>query len=97
MEHAREQGQSGKAAVEQAAVALSSISTAVATINDMNTRIASAAEEQSAVASEVGLNVGNIAHICAEHSQGTCHIAAASSELAALAASLQNTVSRFRA
>ncbi len=97
MEQAREQGQSGKAAVEQTVVALSSISAAVATINDMNTRIASGAEEQSAVAAEIGRNVGNISHICTENSQGTLHIAAASEELALLAASLQTVVGRFRA
>ena len=54
------------ASVEQAAAAgtaLTEISTAVQTINDMNTQIASAAEEQSHVAEEISGNVATIAEV----------------------------------
>ena len=44
----------------QAAEALESITQAVSVINDMNTQIASAAEEQSAVAEDINRNVANI-------------------------------------
>ncbi|MCW8888885.1 MAG: methyl-accepting chemotaxis protein, partial [Gammaproteobacteria bacterium] len=49
--------------VEQAAMSLGEIAGQVSTINDMNTQVASATEQQSAVAEEVNTNINSIAQI----------------------------------
>ncbi|SEC11495.1 methyl-accepting chemotaxis protein [Pseudomonas anguilliseptica] len=54
----------------QAAEALESITQAVSVINDMNTQIASAAEEQSAVAEDINRNVTNIGQVANEVAGG---------------------------
>ncbi len=85
--------------VEQAAKAgqsLKSITGAVARITDMNTQIASAAEEQSAVAEEINRNVVNISQAVDETASGSQQISTASDELARLAAELQGMVGQFK-
>ncbi len=54
----------------QAAQALETITQAVSVINDMNTQIASAAEEQSAVAEDINRNVTNIGQVANEVAGG---------------------------
>jgi len=78
--------------VEQAAKAGSSLDTitqVVTTITDMNTRIASAAEEHSAVAEEINDNVANI-------SKAANHTAEASKQLTKLADDLQSLLGHFK-
>ena len=58
--------------------------------------IASAAEEQSAVAEEINPNIANINQAGDESGQGVRQVARASEELARLAAELQRLVSSFR-
>ncbi len=60
MEQARLQGKNGVEQVGRTTKSLGSIAGAVATINEMNTQIASAAEEQSSVSEEINRNVVNI-------------------------------------
>jgi methyl-accepting chemotaxis protein len=95
-----EQGRGkAKASVEQAARAgqsLGTIAQAVGTINGMNTQIASAAEEQGAVAEEINRNVVNISRIASETASGVDQTAAASAELARLAGRLQAQVGKFK-
>jgi len=96
MEKGREQA---KGSVEQAARAgqsLETITGSVARITDMNTQIASAAEEQSAVAEEINRNVVNISQAVDETASGSQQISTASEELARLAAELQSMVGQFR-
>ncbi len=86
----------GVAHAERARQALQAITAAVARINDMNTQIASAAEEQRAVAEEINRNVHTISEIGAQTSAGTNQTAAASEELANLAAHLNATLGQFK-
>lgn len=85
--------------VEQAASAggsITSISQRIDTINDMNNQIASAAEEQTAVAEEINRNISNISHVSEETSVGAKNTADACNELLALADQLRTTVGSFR-
>ena len=85
--------------VDQAASAggsITSISQRIDTINDMNNQIASAAEEQTAVAEEINRNISNISHVTEETSQGAKNTAEACHELLELANQLRSTVGNFR-
>jgi methyl-accepting chemotaxis protein len=96
MGQSREQAQSGVEQTAKAGDALTAIADEVARINDMNTQIASAAEEQSSVAEEINLNVVTINQVGDESAQGAEQTARASEELAKLAADLQQMVGKFR-
>ncbi|MBI3773076.1 MAG: methyl-accepting chemotaxis protein [Gammaproteobacteria bacterium] len=76
--------------------ALQSISASVSTINEMNTLIASAAEEQSATAEEMNKNVSNIRDLAEQTASGSEQTKSASQELSRLGAELQNLVGRFK-
>ncbi len=87
------------ATVEQASHAgesLSTITKAVETISLMNTQIATAAEEQSAVAAEVSRNSSSIQEMSGQTSTGADQIAASSISLAELSRQLQALVQQFR-
>jgi methyl-accepting chemotaxis protein len=85
--------------VEQAASAgasLEAITNRVATINEMNAQIATAAEEQTSVAEEINRKIVSIAHVSDETSEGAHQTAVASEELAQLARNLEQIVVRFK-
>ncbi|WP_413776214.1 methyl-accepting chemotaxis protein [Pseudomonas sp. B21-056] len=87
------------ASVEQAqcaAQALDSIAQSVALIADMNTQIASAAEEQSTVAEALSANVANIGHVSGSVSEGAQRAAAASQSLMQLALHQRALVGQFK-
>jgi methyl-accepting chemotaxis protein len=97
---AMQQGRTGArnsvAKAADAGVALDAITGAVTEINDMNAQIASAAEEQSAVAEEINRNIVNISHVATETTDGAQQTARASEELARLAERLRAQLERFR-
>jgi len=96
MENGRKRAASS---VEQAASAggsITAISERIDTINDMNNQIASAAEEQTAVAEEINRNISNISHVSEETSTGAKNTADACHELLELANQLRLTVGNFR-
>jgi aerotaxis receptor len=78
MEHSMELSRNGADEAGQAARALSAITEAVGTISDMSHQIASAAEEQSAVAEEINsslVNISQVAHATATDAEATASIA----------------------
>jgi methyl-accepting chemotaxis protein len=81
---------------EQAGEALASINQMVSRINDMNTQIATAVEEQSAVSEEVNRGMVAISQVSEQSSDGGRQIAAASSEISGLASQLHELVSQFK-
>ena len=96
MENGRKRASSS---VEQAASAggsITSISERIDTINDMNNQIASAAEEQTAVAEEINRNISNISHVSEETSSGAQKTADACHELLDLANQLRSTIASFK-
>ncbi len=80
----------------KAAQALETITQAVSVINDMNTQIASAAEEQSAVAEDINRNVINIGQVANEVAGGADESSAASAGLTKLAEQQRRLINQFR-
>ncbi len=81
---------------KNAGESLSSITHAVETILDMNTQIATAAEEQSSVAEEINSNIANIREISEQTAEGAMQTSSASTELAHLGEELQGLVGQFK-
>ncbi len=96
MDGARAKAKGGSSQVEAAAESLAAIAGEVHGISDMNTQIATAAEEQSAVAEEINRNISRIAEMADMTSEGARQTAAVSEELVTLAGRLEQLVARFR-
>ncbi|WP_333797467.1 methyl-accepting chemotaxis protein [Rheinheimera sp.] len=85
--------------VEQAQCAgdsLNAINISVIKISDMNTQIATAAEEQSVVASEINRNFGQITSSALQAEQEAAKITTASQQLEQLARTLEQNVKQFK-
>ncbi|MBK1717554.1 methyl-accepting chemotaxis protein [Thiocystis violacea] len=80
----------------EASAALEGITRAVASINDMNTQIASATEQQSAVTEEVNRNTVRIQALAEHAVSANRQTAAARADLVSLAQSLHAELSQFR-
>jgi methyl-accepting chemotaxis protein len=78
-----------------AGVALEEIASAFTLINERNLVIASASEEQAAVAREVDRNLMNIRDLAMQTSAGANETSAASQELSRLAVGLNSMVAKF--
>lgn len=76
--------------------ALKAVTGAIASIADMNSQIANAAQAESAVAEEVNVNVSTVSTIAQENADGALHTERASEEMARLTAELQGLISRFK-
>ncbi|WP_248752459.1 methyl-accepting chemotaxis protein [Pseudomonas sp. MWU15-20650] len=76
--------------------ALGNITRTVSTIQAMNSQIATAAEQQSAVAEEINRSVLNVRDVSEQTSSASEETAASSAELARLGIYLQSLVGRFR-
>ncbi|WP_010324253.1 methyl-accepting chemotaxis protein [Marinobacterium stanieri] len=96
MEHGRSSSLRTVEQATQAGEALSVIDSSVAAINDMNSQIAAAAEEQSSVAEEINRNITTISQAVDETASATTQVTAASQELARLSSILQDSVHRFK-
>ena len=96
MHSSHKQAQSSVELVEQAVTSLRRISDAVTVINDMNLQIASAAEEQSAVAEEVNRNVASIRDVTEALSGQADESARISQSLNSLANHQQGLMDQFR-
>ena len=96
MRNSRQLAQQTVEQTGQAETALNKIRSEVTAINDMNAQIASASEEQSAVAEEVNQNINRIHNATLETSAGSEQVAASSRELTTLANRLTDKVSFFK-
>ncbi|MGY4490470.1 methyl-accepting chemotaxis protein [Pseudomonas sp. TE3610] len=92
--HTKAQENAGQ--IQQAVQALGKISEAVGVISDMNLQIASAAEEQSAVAEEVNRNVSAIRSVTETLTGQATESAQVSSQLNALATQQMKLMDQFR-
>ncbi len=96
MEAGKTRAEEGAAQAAKAGAALERITRAVATINQMNTQIASAAHEQSAVSHEIDNNVNNISQAATTTADGAQKTVAESQELARLAKHLQELIKQYK-
>lgn len=96
MEKGRTRARDSVAHASRAGESLHAITEAITTISDMNTQIASAAEQQSAVAEEINRNVANISSAVDETARGASQLSGSSEDLARLALELQGRVTQFR-
>ncbi len=72
------------------------IVTSVVNIDDMATQIASASEEQAAVAEEMSKNISNISSVTENSAEGSKQISISSEELAKLSSGIQVMINRFQ-
>lgn len=96
MEQGRSMAQNSVTQAGRAGESLQAITRAVETINQMNTQIASAAEQQSTTTEEVNRNIHNLNQVASNSAEYASQTAVASEELADLAGRLQGLVGQFR-
>ncbi|MFV2059415.1 MAG: methyl-accepting chemotaxis protein [Gammaproteobacteria bacterium] len=96
MSQGREQAQKSVDKANETGSSLEAITAAVATINLMNTQIASAAEEQNAVAEEINKNITKISDHGEKTANGANQTAVASSELNNLSNELSTLMQQFK-
>jgi methyl-accepting chemotaxis protein len=80
----------------ESGAALVAITDAISTISDMNTQIATASEQQSAVADEINRTIVTINDITEENVSNAQETSRASGELSELAIELKQAVGRFK-
>ncbi|MCW8904108.1 MULTISPECIES: methyl-accepting chemotaxis protein [Sedimenticola] len=96
MDETNSQARKGTEFAVRTGEVLESITSAINQISDMNTQIASAAEEQSVVAEEINRNVVGINQIGEKTANGAQQTASASEGLNSLAGQLQRIVGQFK-
>ena len=96
METGQAQAEVSVEQANKAGDALQAIAEAISNIDQMNTQIATAAEEQSSVAEEVNRNVININQSSEQTAENTRYLSTASDELNELAQRLNELVSKFK-
>ena len=96
MESGQEKAKVGVEQTNQASEALSAITRAVATINEMNTQIASAADEQSTTAETMNQSIIKTNQLAEQTASSAAQSTQASNELSTLAVNLQSLVSQFK-
>jgi len=96
METGRTRAEAGVSQAADAEQALGQITEAVDRINSMNAQIATASQQQSAVAEEIDRNVANISAVADQTATGAEQIATAGQEIAQLAERLRNSVAAFQ-
>ncbi|MBD3669530.1 MAG: methyl-accepting chemotaxis protein [Gammaproteobacteria bacterium] len=96
MESSRNQAGSSVERAAEAGQALETIAGMIASITDMNAQIASAAEEQTAVADEINRNVVNINDATISIAESANEVEEAGEHLVSLSNGLNNIVSQFK-
>lgn len=96
MNKGREQADSTVERAQRADEALTGITAAVTEINDMNSHIATAADEQSSVTDNINQNVSKITTISEQSAQSSAQVKESSENLAKLSLSLQQELRQFR-
>ncbi len=96
MTKSREQAKSVVDQASQAGDSLSTIAQSVSQINEMSSQIATAAEEQGAVAEDMGQNIFRLNEMITENALAVDKTARSGNDMAKVASRLQELVGRFR-
>lgn len=96
MDTSKELANSTLSLSEQAGDELKAITASVASIEMMNSQIATAVEEQSSVVEDINRSITNVSEIADQSAAAAEETAASSSELAQLSQSLRDLVERFK-
>jgi len=96
MNQSRSQADVTRDTAARAGQVLTSITSSVTNINDMNTLIASSAEEQNSVAEEINRSVVSISQGAEVASEGAAHTAQTSEDLRNVAEELKHVISRLK-
>ncbi|MEJ2686010.1 MAG: methyl-accepting chemotaxis protein, partial [Gammaproteobacteria bacterium] len=96
MEQSRTRAQASVDQAGEAGRTLSGIMSSVGEIATMNTQIASATEEQGAVAEEINRNVANISGVVHDTAEGAEQLSDAGRNMSGLADTLQGLVGHFK-
>lgn len=96
MNHSRSQADVTRDTAAKAGEVLNNITASVSNINDMNTLIASSAEEQNSVAEEINRSVVSISQVADLASQNAAHTAETSEDLRNVAEELKHVISGFK-
>jgi aerotaxis receptor len=95
MQQGEKSAQDSVTEVNVARGSLESINTAISRISDMSVQIATAAEEQSAVAEEINRNVVNVSQVAEMTAGASAETHQASEELSRLVEGMESMVSQF--
>ncbi|WP_072055677.1 methyl-accepting chemotaxis protein [Aliivibrio fischeri] len=96
MESSLDKLELNKELTAKASDALLQITNSIASINDMNTQVATAAEEQSQVTQDINRNVVNMSELVNQNVTGISQSASASNELSKLAEQQKEQLSFFK-
>ncbi len=96
MNQSRSQADVTRDTAAKAGEVLNSITASVTNINDMNTLIASSAEEQNSVAEGINQSIVRISQGAEVSAEGASHTAETSEELRNVAEELKHVISRFK-
>lgn len=96
MNKGRESADATVIKVQGAEDALKNITAVVTEINNMNSQIATAADEQSSVTEDINRNVSTITDIAEESAQSSAQVRESSDALAKLSMSLQQELRQFK-
>ncbi|EAR08799.1 methyl-accepting chemotaxis protein [Reinekea blandensis] len=96
VEESGERGRENVEISEQVSQALDSIATQLTLINDMNSQIASASEEQTKVSEEMNANVQSIVDLAQKAEEGIQHSQSMTDQVSEQAESLVRLIARFK-
>lgn len=96
MESSQQNSENSETYVSAAIEALQTIAERVANITDLNTQIATAVEEQSAVSEDINRNVVQINDSAAEVTEGASQASQTTAALSSQSSRMRDMVSRFR-
>jgi methyl-accepting chemotaxis protein len=96
MDGSKQEADQSVADSDRAGEALAQIANAVESISEMNSVIATAASEQTSVASEINKNIIAISEVSHQTAEGTCRTLNESEEVAQISAKLDKMVNQFK-